>query len=166
MPRRIRRRMAFLALVLSVTFLLTACGQGGTPASQGGGSAKQGQPGATQGEPVKGGTLTVGTISDIRTLNPLFIDDVPSQEVANLVLAPLYNFDRQGNVIVEDTSLAAELPEISEDGLTYTVKLKETAKWTDGRPVTAEDVAWTIQAFANPEVGSPAIASFDKVKDR
>ncbi|HEY8393887.1 MAG TPA: peptide-binding protein [Thermaerobacter sp.] len=109
--------------------------------------------------------MTVGTISDIRTLNPLFIDDVPSQEVANLVLAPLYNFDRQGNVIVEDTSLAAELPEISEDGLTYTVKLKETAKWTDGRPVTAEDVAWTIQAFANPEVGSPAIASFDKVKE-
>ncbi len=83
--------------------------------------------------------------------------------MANLVLASLYDVDPKGNLVVSETSLAAEMPEISEDGLTYTVKLKDTPKWTDGKPVTAEDVAWTIEMYRTPEVGSPAIASFDKV---
>ncbi|ADU50417.1 extracellular solute-binding protein family 5 [Thermaerobacter marianensis DSM 12885] len=152
-----------LALLLVVALVLVACGQGG---GQGPAQGEGGQQQSAEGEqsrPQKGGTLTVGTFSDIITINPLFIDDVPSQEVANLVLASLYDVDPQANVIVSDTSLAAELPQISEDGLSYTVKLKDTPKWTDGRPVTAEDVAWTIEMYANPEVGSPAIASFDKV---
>ncbi|WPD19338.1 peptide-binding protein [Thermaerobacter composti] len=157
------RRGGILALCLIAALVLVACGRGGgpTPAQ---GETGQAQEPTEEAAPRKGGTLTVGTFSDIITINPLFIDDVPSQEVANLVLASLYDVDPQGNVIVDETSLAAELPEISEDELTYTVKLKEGPKWTDGQPVTAEDVAWTIEMYRNPDVGSPAIANFDKVE--
>ena len=165
MSRKLARRRGTVTVLLMVALLvLAACGQGGNAPTSGETAQQEGPSGSTS-EPVRGGTLTVGTFSDIITINPLFIDDVPSQEVANLVLATLYDVDPKGNVIVSDTSLAAELPEISGDGLTYTIKLKDGAKWTDGRPVTAEDVVWTIQMFGNPEVGSPAMADFDKVKE-
>ncbi|HEY8417088.1 MAG TPA: hypothetical protein VIK93_03510 [Limnochordales bacterium] len=96
--RNLKGRLGTVAaLLVMVALLLTACGQGGQAPATGGagqsGQAGQGQEqagsGGASGEPVRGGTLTVGTFSDIITINPLFIDDVPSQEVANLVLASL-----------------------------------------------------------------------------
>lgn len=145
-----------LIAVLIGALVLAACGTAGpTPDGASGGSLG----------PASGGTLTVGTFLEMRTINPLFIDDLPSQEVANLVLATLYDLDPRGNLVVRDTSLAASLPEISAGGRSYTVKLKDTATWTDGRPVTAHDVAWTLRMLADPAVGSPAIANYDKVQD-
>ena len=44
--------------------------------------------------------------------------------------------------------------EISDDGLNYTIYLKENAKWQDGAPVTTDDVAFTIQTAQNPDYGS------------
>lgn len=86
----------------------------------------------TADEPVDGGTIVLSTFSDIVTLNPIFIGDTSSGDVEQFLFAKLYDIDREGNVVVEPWSLAAEPPQISEDGLTYTVKLKDTAKWNDG----------------------------------
>ncbi|ECH9276670.1 peptide ABC transporter substrate-binding protein, partial [Salmonella enterica subsp. enterica] len=86
-------------------------------------------------EPVDGGAIVLGTFSDIVTVNPIFVNDTSSGDVVQFLFAKLYDLDREGNVAVEPWSLAAELPQISEDGLTYTVKLKDTAKWSDGQPV-------------------------------
>lgn len=117
------------------------------------------------GKPVDGGTLTWATTSDIRTLNPLFINDTPLQSLANLVFAPILNWDSKGTPVADEAALAAEMPTISADGLTYTVKLKSTPKWTDGKPVTADDVVFTLNAWKDPEVASPSIAAYDKVAD-
>lgn len=114
--------------------------------------------------PVDGGTLVTSSFSDIVNINPLLVNDTSSGDVAQFVFAKLYNLDREGNVQAEDWSLAAALPEISEDGLTYTVKLKDTAKWSDGQPVIADDVVYTIETAKNPETGSPLTSAFDKVK--
>ncbi|MCT2197390.1 peptide-binding protein [Paenibacillus sp. p3-SID1389] len=118
----------------------------------------------TADEPVDGGTIVLSTFSDIVTLNPIFIGDTSSGDVEQFLFAKLYDIDREGNVVVEPWSLAAEPPQISEDGLTYTVKLKDTAKWNDGQPVTADDIVFTFDTIRNPETGSPAISSFDKVE--
>ncbi|MBW4082038.1 ABC transporter substrate-binding protein [Paenibacillus sp. S150] len=115
-------------------------------------------------EPVDGGTIVLSTFSDIVNINPLLIGDTSSGDVAQFVFAQLYDLDRQGNVLAEPWSLAAELPEISEDGLTYTVKLKDSIKWSDGEPITADDVVYTVEAAKNPETGSPLTSQFDKVK--
>lgn len=48
----------------------------------------------------------------------------------------------------------AELPEVSEDGLIYTFKLREDAKWSNGEPVTAKDYVYAWQRAVNPETGS------------
>lgn len=114
--------------------------------------------------PVDGGTIVLSTFSDIVNINPLLINDTSSGDIANFVFASLYDLDRGGNVTPEPWSLAAELPVISEDGLTYTVKLKDSIKWSDGQPITADDVVYTIETGKNPDTGSPLISAYDKVK--
>ncbi|MBO7749017.1 peptide-binding protein [Paenibacillus sp. MWE-103] len=113
--------------------------------------------------PVDGGTLTVGTFSDINSVNPIYIADTASGDLATFLNANLYDVDRSNNLVVEPWSLAAELPTISADGLTYTVKLKPEAKWSDGQPVTADDVKFTYDTIKNPDAGSPGISMVDKV---
>jgi peptide/nickel transport system substrate-binding protein len=116
-------------------------------------------------EPKNGGTLTYGTFSDIVSVNPLFLQDTASGDAAYFIFANLYDLDRQGNVVAEPWSLASEPVQVSDDGKTYTVKLKPEAKWSDGQPVSADDVIFTLNALRNPEVGSPGISQFDKVED-
>ncbi|WP_410770135.1 ABC transporter substrate-binding protein [Fontibacillus sp. BL9] len=114
-------------------------------------------------EPVDGGTITLSTFSDIVSLNPIFINDTSSGDVAQFLFAKLYDLNREGNVTAEPWSLAAELPQVSEDGKTYTVKLKDSAKWSDGQPVTADDIIFTFDTVRNPDAGAPGISLFDKV---
>lgn len=45
----------------------------------------------------------------------------------------------------------AELPEVSDDSLTYTFRLKPDIKWSDGSPITAEDVLFTFNTITAPE---------------
>ncbi|SDT16919.1 peptide/nickel transport system substrate-binding protein [Paenibacillaceae bacterium GAS479] len=113
--------------------------------------------------PKKGGTLTVGTFSDIVMLNPLYIADTSSGDVAYFMFANLLDYNKDGDVVAEPWSLLESLPEISADSLTYTLKLKANAKWNDGQPVTAEDIAFFINTIKDPAAAAPGISSFDKV---
>jgi len=114
--------------------------------------------------PKDGGTFTFGSPSDIVSLNPIFVSDTASGDAELFIGAKIYDLDRAGNLVVEPWSLAESLPEISEDGKTYTVKLKSTPKWSDGQPVTADDVIFTINTVKNPDVGAPGISQYDKVE--
>ncbi len=49
---------------------------------------------------------------------------------------------------------SAESWTISDDGLTYTFKLREGLKWSDGEPVTAEDFVFSLQRILNPELAA------------
>jgi peptide/nickel transport system substrate-binding protein len=113
--------------------------------------------------PVDGGTLTVSTFSDIVNVNPMYVQDTASGDIQNLLYSNILDYDRNANITVESWSLAAEVPTVSPDGKTYTLKLKPTAKWSDGTPVTADDVIYFINTVKNPAAGSPAISGFDKV---
>ncbi|SIP96843.1 ABC transporter substrate-binding protein [Paenibacillus sp. RU4T] len=113
--------------------------------------------------PKKGGTLTVGTFSDIVTTNPIYVADTSSGDAAYFMYSNLLDYDKDGNIVAQPWSLLESLPEISEDSKTYTVKLKANAKWNDGQPVTADDIAYTFDTLKNPEAASPGISSYDKV---
>lgn len=167
-----KKRLWSILLVLSlIGILFTACSTNNTASNSPTPTENNTTPENTTepetepsaDEPVDGGTIVVGTFSDIVTVNPIFVNDTSSGDVVQFLFAKLYDLDREGNVAVEPWSLAAELPQISEDGLTYTVKLKDTAKWSDGQPVTADDLIYTFDTVRNPETGSPGISQFDKV---
>lgn len=159
------RRSKWFAVLTSATvlsLLVTACSGSKTTDKT---DPNQTNTDQAANSPVDGGTLTWGTFSDITTLNPIYIDETGSQEIAHLIFAFLYDLDAKGNAEANDWTIAAELPKISADGLKYTVKIKTNAKWSDNTPITADDVIFTFKAQANPDAASPQIAVFDKIKD-
>jgi peptide/nickel transport system substrate-binding protein len=150
--------------------LLVGCNSNkeSNPSPSASGSAPAGSPTATSsapaaGTPVDGGTLTISTFSDIVNVNPLFVQDTASGDIQQLLYSQILDYDRNGNIVVEPWSLAAEVPTPSADGKTYTLKLKPTAKWSDGTPVTADDVIFFINTAKNPDAGSPLITGYDKI---
>lgn len=68
-------------------------------------------------------------------------------------LAPFY--DELYYVDQDETRYyLAESCEVSEDGLTYTMKLKDNLKWHDGEQITADDVIFTFDCIANTDNGT------------
>ena len=64
-------------------------------------------------------------------------------------------------------ALAAELPTIasggvSEDYLTATWKLRPDLKWSDGEPITSDDIKFTWEAVSNPASGNVLSLGFEK----
>lgn len=95
-------------------------------------------------EAAEGKTFTYVTGGDAGNIfNPFGINDRNKVLVAAPMLAPLYRTDAAGNMI----PILAESIEPSEDGLTYTLKLKEGLKWSDGEAITADDVVFTYNTL-------------------
>ena len=67
----------------------------------------------------------------------------PTQMVAGNIYESLLRYDTELNPM---PSLATEW-EVSDDGLTYTFKLKEGVTWHDGEPFTADDVVFSVDEF-------------------
>jgi ABC-type transport system substrate-binding protein len=65
----------------------------------------------------------------------------------DLLYDPLYRLDESMQPIPE---LARELPEVSDDGLTWTIPIKADARFHDGTKVTTEDVLFTLRMAASP----------------
>lgn len=98
------------------------------------------------------GVLRVAVQSDLKNLNPLLSSNTTDVFVDRLMFEPLLSADDKGNPV---PMLASEVPTqqnggIGSDGLTITYHLRHDAKWTDGVPVTSQDVKWSWQAIMNP----------------
>jgi peptide/nickel transport system substrate-binding protein len=93
-------------------------------------------------------TFTVGLTQDIDSINPLVGALGIDYEIWNLEYATLTD------KAAEDFSVQpglAESWEISDDGLTITYTLREGLEWSDGEPLTADDVAYTINRSRDEE---------------
>jgi peptide/nickel transport system substrate-binding protein len=93
-------------------------------------------------------TFTVGLTNDYDTLNPVVGVEVPDYEVWNLQYATLT--DKAAADFATVPGLA-ESWEASADGKTYTYTLREGLEWSDGTPLTAEDVAYTVNRARDEE---------------
>ena len=99
-------------------------------------------------KPVKGGKLIEGLISDISTFNTLNSGDTSSTQVITLTFDGLLGISGNGDNI---PALASALPTVSADSLTFTFKLRPNLKFSDGHPLTADDVAFTYGLMFLPE---------------
>ncbi len=131
---------------------LSACGgQGQTAATS-----------AASGEAVEGGTFTFAIEEPITSLNWYNNSDTDlGKQVFSNLFDPLWKFDTEGN---PDYRLAEKV-EISEDGTTYTVDLRDDVTWSDGEKVTADDVIFTLDVLSNTETMRNTSAAYmvDKV---
>jgi peptide/nickel transport system substrate-binding protein len=138
---------AYLTFLAGGAEFLEACAAGGT---QGGGQAK------------KGGHVVEGNFSDIRSLNSMLSSDTASNQVIGLMFDGLLNYRKNGDLI---PALASDLPKTSSDGTTYTFKLRSGLKWSDGQPITSDDVKFTYQLAYDPQykdVASPRRGDLSK----
>lgn len=75
--------------------------------------------------------------------------------------APLYRLEGDKSELTP--FLADGLPEVSKDGLTYTVKMRTDAKWSDGTPITASDAVWAQQYGLDPKTAAPFATFSDPI---
>jgi peptide/nickel transport system substrate-binding protein len=101
--------------------------------------------------PARATTATVALMAPPQSLNPILDADAYGQEIDQLLYLPLLRPGTHGWVGALATSWS-----VSADGRTYAYVLRQGLRWSDGHPVTSEDVVATLRAFANPANGSPA----------
>ena len=107
-----------------------------------------------------GGTYTEATIGDVSSLNPLFATTNSEKTLSRLMFATLATIDYSGHPGI---GLAASiLP--SEGGKVWTVKLRDGLKWSDGAPLTNEDVLFTVDLIKNSSVNSIYDSNLANVK--
>jgi peptide/nickel transport system substrate-binding protein len=115
--------------------------------------------GLTTEVPARGGSYTEGVIGSPRFANPLLAVSETDRDLTKLVYSGLLKAN-------PDTTLSEDLAEsytVSEDGRTYTFTLKEDARFHDGNPVTADDVAFTVRSAQNPSIKSPRRVDWEGV---
>jgi peptide/nickel transport system substrate-binding protein len=100
----------------------------------------------------EGGTLVEAVTSEVRTLNPILANDPLSRRVSGLIYIGLLGWDPKSG---QPIGRAAESWEVASDGLSMTFHLRPGLVWSDGSPMTAADVRFTLQAIADPALGSP-----------
>ena len=138
---------AVLAASMCMSFL-AGCGNSGSGdsgSSQSGETSKEASKEADtsaaekgDGEPV---SITVGVGQPFTTLDPGLSTETVNRYALAHMYAGLYKKLEDGSVVPD---LAAGEPEVSEDGLTYTIKLKDGLVWSDGEPITAHDFVFGI----------------------
>jgi peptide/nickel transport system substrate-binding protein len=105
------------------------------------------------GPPVTGDWLVLHTLSDPEQLNPLTSSDAGSSEVLAYVFETLLT--RDPRTLAFKPLIAEARPEISQDKLTYIFKIRKDAKFQDGRPITGEDILFSVKAIKCPFVNAP-----------
>ena len=100
------------------------------------------------GEAAIADTITYAQSADPRSLDPAFFDDGESAKVSCNICEGLYKFDTQTTDVLP--CLATDLPDISDDGLTYTIKLREGVKFHDGTDFNADAVVTSITRQLEP----------------
>jgi peptide/nickel transport system substrate-binding protein len=139
------RKLGAAALLALSCGVMTGCG-GGDDGAGSGGDAK------------RGGSITIAQTSQPDYLDPALSYTVNGWEPMWLVYTPPLTYRRaegkEGTELIPGTADA--LPEVSEDGRTYTFRIREGIKYSNGRPVRASDFEHTIKRVLNMESGGAA----------
>ncbi len=139
-------KIKLLTLFIVLGLVLSACG--------GGGNAEATESASGEGG---GGTVTLILPEEPTTLNFFLADAAIVRQVADATtMTGLATIDENGEFTAV---LASELPTLengglSDDYLTVTWKLREGLKWSDGEPLTSDDVRFTVEVLSNPDSGA------------
>ena len=140
----------FISLTLTAVLILAAAGCS---------SKDQGSPsGDGTGETVnesseEGKIINVGVTDSLGGLNPFVIDQTEINKYAvGLMFLPLMELDKDMNF---QGMLADSIT--TEDNMNFVVHIDEKATWSDGTPVTAEDVEYTVRRLASPVVNNTTL---------
>ena len=121
---------------------------------------------AAQAGPKQGGEMVVTYKDDISTFDPAIGYDWQNWSMIKSLFDGLMDYEPGTTELIPDL---AESYTISDDGLTYTFKLRPGVKFHNGRTLTSADIKYSIERSVNPETQSPGqgffwqIAGFDEM---
>ena len=152
--RKIMNRTMSLLLVAIMAFSLAACGasgdnSGAAPAESKAAGETAGAQTGSSGEKI----VNVGVTDTLGSLNPLQLNGGEINKYATaLMFLPLMELDADLNFqgLVADSIT-------TEDNKNFVVHIDDAAKWSDGTPITAEDVAYTALRLASPVINNTAM---------
>jgi peptide/nickel transport system substrate-binding protein len=135
---KVRAHVVGGALIATLALAAVGCGGGSDNGSTTAGSSGGGSEGGTA-------TVLMGTAPDY--LDPQLGYTTQSAEPDWITYTPLVTYRHAGGTAGGELipGLATALPQVSRDGLTYTLTLRRGLTFSDGRPVRASDFAYTIQ---------------------
>lgn len=108
---------------------------------------------------VDGGTYIEATIGNVNTLNPLFATTTSEKVLSKLLFSTLSTIDYSGHV---GLGLAASISP-DDTGKVWTVTLKDGLKWSDGEPITLDDVLYTVNLTKDPTINTSFSSNFSGV---
>ena len=157
--KRISRRSlikgaAAMGAAAAIGPIAAACGSSGTTTSASSSAA-------AAGTPNKGGDLMVGIVggSAKDTADPQVGSYEPDIAIQYIMYEGLTNFDFDAQVVNQ----LAETVEPNADGTSWQVKLRDGMTWHDGKPITADDVVYSLERIVDPKDPKTAVASLSGV---
>ncbi|MDR1513735.1 MAG: ABC transporter substrate-binding protein [Propionibacteriaceae bacterium] len=144
------RSITVLGLALGLALSLSACGQDTTTTTD------------------DSNTLKIVGNDDHSQIDPVDVGLVATDPIVRATSRQLISYQASNDQavnVVPQPDLAAELPTISDDGLTYTFKLRENAMWDTPtpRPITSTDMANGLEKICNPLVPAFSIEYFKSI---
>lgn len=109
--------------------------------------------------PAYGGTLVEGEVGSPQFINPLLAVSDADNDLSTLTYSGLMGLSGAGSLV----PVLAESYTVSADGKTYTFTLRKNAKFSNGTPVTAADVVFTVEKAQDPALKSPEYADWADV---
>jgi len=102
--------------------------------------------------PANGGIIREAVVGQPHLINPIYssVNDI-DEDLVRISFNGLLKFDKNNEII----SSLAESFEIKEKGRVYELKLKENLFWNDGKPLTIDDIIYTIKTIQDPSYKSP-----------
>ncbi|MCI8356664.1 MAG: ABC transporter substrate-binding protein [Lachnospiraceae bacterium] len=169
MKKFINCKAASLALILAMVFMTAGCGASGGSSAGGGTSADGTQESSAAGDGASADNasgekiVNIGITDSLGGMNPLTNDQTWVNKYAiGLQFLPLLDLD-------EDLNFQPMLADsvTTEDNRNFIVHIDENAAWSDGTPVTAEDVEFTFLRLASPVIANPTLMlyAFEGVND-
>ena len=107
-----------------------------------------------------GGTYTEATLGKINSLNPLFATTSSEKTLSKLMFARISAPDYSGHTGLD---LAASIKS-DQSGKVWSIKLRDGLKWSDGEPITNQDILYTVDIIQNPKVNTAYSANLANVK--
>ncbi|MGX7265466.1 peptide ABC transporter substrate-binding protein [Enterococcus crotali] len=152
---KLKKSFAFGFITL-FSLTLAACGNGGGKTDDSGSSK------SADGKPSGEQIFRVNELQEMPSADLSVATDQISFIALNNVYEGIYRLNLDNEA---EPAGAAEKAEVSEDGITYKIKLNEKAKWTDGKPVKAEDYVYGWQRTVDPATASEYAYLYESVKN-
>lgn len=107
-----------------------------------------------------GGTYTEATLGKVNSLNPLFASTSSEKTLSKLLFACLSAPDYSGHTGLD----LAESIKSDQSGKVWSIKLRDNLKWSDGSPITNEDILYTVDIIQDPKVNTSYSSNLANVK--